>query len=441
MNNARAEILIKNAENLRMVASAARISTTDGTAMGIYEKSGNAERDLKLIKKVLASGHKSVLEHQNFSIAFNDVSVLVEQFMIEHRLAAYTVKSRRYVDFSGAGYIIPDSLEGAARDGYCRKMDGLFALYGRLLEAGVPREDARFVLPYSFRSNFYMTANGRELVRMVSEMTVGRGARIPELKRLGMQLKSQLEEVYPGIMDSEKSVKPCAEEAAVYNFKKGCEKRAHSQLLGLTNEAEKRLGRAMEFSGRFEADGESGDYISERNMMALARDDRPRELEFIGAQFIARDVSLAGITHFTRHRVQSLLTPGVASALAKGDYVVPQTVRESGLLAEYEAAFAGQADLAQELMEAGLAPCDAGYLALAGHVMDIMFEMNGRELLHFLKLRTCNRAQWEIRAVAREMLCQLRGECDDIFWVYGPSCLVDGKCPEGRLSCGKPETR
>ena len=111
------------------------------------------------------------------------------------------------------------------------------------------------------------------------------------------------------------------------------------------------------------------------------------------------------------------------------------------MLAEYEAAFENQAVLAKELLTAGLAPCDAGYLALAGHVMDIMFEMNGRELLHFLKLRTCNRAQWEIRAVAREMLEQLQNECDEIFWAYGPSCLVDGRCPEGRLSCGRPEMR
>ena len=434
-----ARILIPNTGARRMVASAARISTTEGTAISIFDKSGNAERDLKLIRKVLSSGHKSVLEHQNFSIAFNDVSVLVEQFMIEHRLAAYTVKSRRYVDYSGAGYIIPHGIDGAAKEKYCARMDGLFALYARLTDAGVPREDARFVLPYSFRSNFYVTVNGRELVRMVSEMTNGRGAHIAELKYLGIQLKDQLDGIYPGILDSEKSTKNCAAAKAVTRFERGQARVARSHMICMTSDPEKSLNRAMEFSGRFEA--EDGDYVTERNMLALVRDERPRELEFIGAQFVAKDVSLACITHFTRHRMQSLMVPDVAEALGRGDYVVPQSVRDSGLLAEYEAAFEKQADLAEEMLAAGLAPCDAGYLALAGHVMDIMFEMNGRELLHFLKLRTCNRAQWEIRAVAREMLEQLRNEFDDIFWAYGPSCLVDGICPEGRLSCGKPETR
>ena len=439
MRNGTAKILISGEEFRRVVASAARISTTEGTALSIYDKSGNAERDLKLIKKVLSSGHKSVMEHQNFSIAFDDVSVLVEQFMIEHRLAAYTVKSRRYVDFSGAGYIIPENLEGEAKDIYCKHMDVLFALYEKLTGAGVPREDARFVLPYSFRSNFYMTVNGRELVRIIGEMVNGRGAHIAELKYLGLQLKAQLEEVYPGVMDSEKSVKKCALAHPVTEFNTGCGKDAYSELVSLTADAEKVLGRAMEFAGRFE--DEDGDYVTERNMMALVQDDRPRELEYIGAQFIAHDVSLACITHFTRHRIQSLMVPDVATALEKGNYVIPQTVRDSGLLAEYEAVFAAEKKLAEKLVTMGLSRSDVGYLTLAGHVIDIMFEMNGRELLHFLKLRTCARAQWEIRAVAREMLGQLREKCDEIFWAYGPSCLVDGRCPEGRLSCGKPETR
>jgi thymidylate synthase (FAD) len=343
------------------------------------------------------------------------------------------------VDHSGAGYIIPAGIEGAAKESYCERMDALFALYARLTDAGVPREDARFVLPYSFRSNFYVTVNGRELVRMVSEMTDGRGAHIAELKYLGLQLRDQLEQAYPGIFDSERTTKKCAMSNAVTQFSRGQEKNARSQLICMTADPQTALSRAMEFSGRFEA--EDGDFLTERNMMALVRDERPRELEFMGAQFVARNVSLACITHFTRHRMQSLLVPDVACALGRGDYVVPRTVRDSVLAAEYEAAFAAQAELAGSLLAAGLAPCDAGYLALAGHVMDIMFEMNGRELLHFLKLRTCNRAQWEIRAVAREMLEQLREKCDDIFWAYGPSCLVDGRCPEGRLSCGKPETR
>lgn len=84
-----------------MIASGGRISTMDGTADEIRAKSlaAGKEKNEKLIGKVLSSGHTSVLEHGYVNLAFENVSVLAEQFLIEFRLASFTVKSRRYVDF------------------------------------------------------------------------------------------------------------------------------------------------------------------------------------------------------------------------------------------------------------------------------------------------------------------------------------------------------
>ena len=86
-----------------------------------------------LIEKVLKSGHKSTLEHAVFTIALRDVSVLAEQFFIEHRLASFTVKSRRYVDFTGQGYYIPPDLKGDVLAAYQSYMDPLFDAYHSLM--------------------------------------------------------------------------------------------------------------------------------------------------------------------------------------------------------------------------------------------------------------------------------------------------------------------
>ena len=161
MNQSRAIIVVENREALRVAAASARISTQQGTALEILEKSLGDEKDLRLIDKVLSSGHKSVIEHQTFSIAFNDVSVLAEQFLIEARLASFTVKSRRYVDFGAAGYVVPDGLTAAQRARYAAAMEARFDDYQRLMALGVPKEDARFVLPYCLRSNFFMTLDAR----------------------------------------------------------------------------------------------------------------------------------------------------------------------------------------------------------------------------------------------------------------------------------------
>ena len=441
MNREKAVLLLKNEQGRRMTASAARISTSEGTSLEVFARSDGVEKDLKLISKVLASGHKSVLEHQTFSIAFNDVSVLVEQFLIEFRLGSYTVKSRRYVDFSQAGFVVPEGLSGALRDGYCGRMEALFAAYERLLALEIPREDARFVLPYCFRSNFYVTVNARELVYMIGQLAWGRGSRFEELRALGLSLAEQFEEMYPGVLEKERNaLPPCAPQPLPAAFRHGEARVGSAELISAPGNGEAALEAALAFSGRFPQ--EDGCFLTERNMMALVRDARPRELEVLSFTFRIRDVSQAGITHFTRHRMLSLQVPNAAMALEKGDYVLPASISANAeARAIYEAAFAEQIAAVQSLRDQGLADEYLPYFTLAGHVTDILMTINARELNHFLQLRTCRRAQWEIRGVARQMLKLLQDYSEDIFWVFGPSCAVKGRCPEGRLSCGHPETR
>ncbi len=67
----------------------------------------------------------------------------------------------------------------------------------------------------------------------------------------------------------------------------------------------------------------------------------------------------------------------------------------------------------------------------------IVVTMNVRSLFNFFRHRCCQRAQWEIRAVADEMLRLCMEVAPDIFRHAGPSCVADGKCPEGKMSCGK----
>ena len=68
----------------------------------------------------------------------------------------------------------------------------------------------------------------------------------------------------------------------------------------------------------------------------------------------------------------------------------------------------------------------------------LMMTMNVRELRHFLSLRMCNRAQWEIRALAKEMHRLCLEVAPALFADAGPGCLR-GKCPEGAKTCGRME--
>lgn len=423
----RAILIAETDRGLQLCAAAARLSTTQGSSMEVFERSEGDERNLPLVKKVLASGHKSLIEHQTYSVAFENVSVLAEQFMIEFRLASFIVKSRRYVDFKNAGYYTPEALKADPR--YEAHMARLFADYERL-EALVPREDARFVLPYAFRSNFFVSCNLRELIAMALSLSSGRGRAFPELKDLGAQLEAQIESRYAGILASERGkYERTALEPLSSAVGEPSPASPEVELLAAPRDAKALLDQAMAFSGRTRP----GDYAP------LLTDSRPRELETLTYTFLVGGASLACVTHFARHRMLSPMFRPSLAALNEGAYVLPGSIRANPeALKIYEDAMRANAREARAMAEAGLPPEDLSYYALAGHTTSFWMTVNARELLHFVKLRSCERAQWEIRGLTDRMLSALTEAFPELFALYGPSCRIDGACPEGRLSCGRP---
>lgn len=79
---------------------------------------------------------------------------------------------------------------------------------------------------------------------------------------------------------------------------------------------------------------------------------------------------------------------------------------------------------------------DARYVLSNACDTKIVMTMNVRSLYNFFALRTCSRAQWEIRALATEMLRLVKGVSPLLFKDAGPAC-VRGRCAEGAMSCGK----
>lgn len=79
---------------------------------------------------------------------------------------------------------------------------------------------------------------------------------------------------------------------------------------------------------------------------------------------------------------------------------------------------------------------DARYIFPNACETKIVFTMNARSLLNFFRLRTCLRAQWEIRELATAMLKEVKKVYPILFKNAGPKCLT-GPCPEGKMTCGK----
>jgi len=431
----RATIVSWSSAGEEVCASAARISTTQGDAATLFQQAQGNPRNRDLISKVLASGHRSVSEHAVFSIALENVSVYVEQFFIECRLASFTVKSRRYVDFSGLGYYIPPELEGNALAAYQKYMDGLFAAYQEVLADGVPKEDARFLLPYSLCSNFYCTLNARELARLIQAMRTGRGMGVPELQDLARQLEEQLEERFPWVLPDVRSGQRAGETLPPL-LGDGPEFIPAADAGGV-----RLLAAPVEPMALLEAAHRAEDPRGTEafSLDALAASDRPRALEQLNYSFLLSNVTLSGITHLVRHRMQSIIVPPI-QGLHHTRYILPDTIRDNTHAREkYEAALTNAARLVREMAADPLLCRYSYYFAVSGNMMDVMTTLNARELELLLRLRTCNRAQWEVRKIAVDMLRLLRGSFPELFGRFGPSCYLTGACPEGRMSCGQSD--
>ena len=427
----RAEIIGFNMDSESVCAASARISTTEGNSAEIYRKSLGNEKNGALIRKVLASGHRSVIEHAVFSIALTNVSVYAEQFFIESRLASFTVKSRRYVDFSKTGYYVPAGLDEESRALYGEYMDTAFSAYGRLLELDIPKEDARFVLPYSFYSNFFCTMNARELIGVINSIRSGRGSHIAELRDIANQLAEQLARIFPSVSEEFSDIAeetPAEEISFAEKISLLCEeKTGEVELVGAPKEPANLLDIALRATG-------------ERVLTPaeLIREKRPRALEQLNYSFVIKDVTLAGITHIVRHRMQSVIVPPIETAPPRRRFVLPKTVDQNPKAREiYEKTISRCGELLAKAMKNAALRRHIHYFALSGNLLDVMTTMNARELLLFIRLRTCTRAQWEIRAVSERMLGLLRADFPELFGLYGPSCYVMGSCPEGRMCCGK----
>lgn len=161
-------------------------------------------------------------------------------------------------------------------------------------------------------------------------------------------------------------------------------------------------------------------------------------LEHAVYTFRVEGLSRAALAQLTRHRLASFNVQSQRYARIGEDVslVIPDAIRNSGFATEVESTMRYVMNLYQRMVDAGI-PCeDARYVTPQAVPTTLIMTMNARELLHFFSLRCCNRAQWEIRELADQMLRICKQECPVIFENAGPGC-VRGACPE-KKPCGHP---
>ena len=183
------------------------------------------------------------------------------------------------------------------------------------------------------------------------------------------------------------------------------------------------------------------DYDYERLLNGIVGMGHHSVIEHAVFTFSVEGVSRALTHQLVRHRVASFSQQSQRYvSMDKADFVTPHTVEENEQAVEiYDSVMDTIWDAYKKLEELGIPAEDARYLLPNGCHTNITITMNARELLHFFSLRCCNRAQWEIREMADQMLKICKEVSPVIFKKAGPPC-VRGSCPEGKKTCGQPRT-
>lgn len=182
-----------------------------------------------------------------------------------------------------------------------------------------------------------------------------------------------------------------------------------------------------------------GSQDPEKTLNAIVGMGHYSVIEHATFTFSVEGVSRALTHQLVRHRIASFSQQSQRYvSLDEPTYVIPETVRSDPELMAIYTSTMDQIWKAYTEMEKKIPSEDARYVLPNGCTTNITITMNARELLHFFSLRCCNRAQWEIRELAEEMLALCKEVSPTIFKNAGPPC-VKGPCPEGKLSCGKPK--
>lgn len=170
--------------------------------------------DGKLLNGCLKSGHSAVAEFANFTFHISGVSRALMAQLTRHRHMSFCIRSQRYCCEDGAQYVTPPSIASSKyAEEYEKVSDLLFSFYSDMVANGVPKEDARYILPNSCNTEIEVCMNFRELMQFCNLRLCTRAQW--EIRDMAKQMVKEVVKVMP---EAKKYLVPNCEKNAPYCF-------------------------------------------------------------------------------------------------------------------------------------------------------------------------------------------------------------------------------
>jgi thymidylate synthase (FAD) len=181
---------------------AALTSSRSGSPSEMLEKV-DLEKARQIIRRVTSYRHMSVIEHASFTFSIEDVSRALTHQLVRHRIASYTQQSQRHVRYDTLkSYVVPPSITAnpEAEKIFDETLERISEAYNKLLNMGIPKEDARYILPNAAKTNIVVTMNARELRHFFNLRCCMRSQW--ELREVAIEMLRQVKRVAPSLFEN-----------------------------------------------------------------------------------------------------------------------------------------------------------------------------------------------------------------------------------------------
>lgn len=449
------------------VAAAGRLSRFAGDVFEILgmTEDKTLEQNAKFAAMVTGMGHNSIADHDYCVFALKDVSALIEQSIIAERYSSFTIKSRREVDFTKVGFYTPDfhDLNGnilknndEIKAEYQNYMRSLFNEYVFFLNKGLKKEDARFILPYSYNSNIIMGVDAHTLKDMIIKYTKTKYAKIQELREFGEKLfeivKVNMPYLVKEIENTEYKESDPVEDYLNETIPKGKYKILKgTKLLDCTDNIDETIAisaimRRYQYDERkaikvYNIAMKKDPEFAQKLIRKISFEGDGLELTQVNFKFQI-PISYAVLTHLTRHRAHDIIVPDFAPLPDLTQYKEVPAIKKRCQI-EYDDIYVRNVEMVEKFKnEYGIREEDLVHFVLSGNMVNCMTDINGKSLQHVVRLRHCNKTQWETRGIASAMkgLVENVKGAENYASTLGASCVTHGICNEGKECCGKVYT-
>jgi thymidylate synthase (FAD) len=369
-------------------------------------------------------GHGAVLDQDCFTFQLEDVpriatlQLCLPQYLMHLQQSLRRAKADR-------GFYLPESIRDSHfLDRVISALDKAFAFYEEMQSAGVPGEDARFVLPLYTKTNIVTTGDARELMHLHH---MSRKEHMPAIIRQTVEdMIAKVSALAPHLMkERANNYEPLAWFPSSQLF--ALENRTIADLVQGNSVPASTL--MLKYAGIPMSEEAIDRAVRERDEAELAN------LKHVHFTFLS-PMSLACFHQATRQRTWDQSVESIYDAASRGSFVVPPSIsRRDDFKPRYDDMNKEMLDLYNELVAGGVPRQEAiGVVSHALVVYDLI-HVNGWNAIHAIGKRTCTEAQWEIRSIAKEMAKNIDDENPALGKYAKPQGITYGRCPE-KKSCG-----